>query len=123
MFPGITNPAGNLALHIEGNLKEYIGRQLGGQPYSRNRPVEFSAVGIPKGELLNRLSVLRVSIPTVVNGLSSTQLETEYPEVVLEAAMSTRQFLVHLYAHLSWHLGQIDYLRRILIAEQTSAVQ
>jgi hypothetical protein len=44
-LPGITNSAANLALHIEGNLKEYIGRQ---------------------------------------------------------------------YGHLNWHLGQIDYVRRIV---------
>ena len=31
-FPGVLNPAGNLALHIEGNLREFVGRQLGQLP-------------------------------------------------------------------------------------------
>jgi hypothetical protein len=41
-------------------------------------------------------------------------MEREYPEVVLEAQMTTREFLIHLHGHLNWHLGQVDYLRRIL---------
>jgi hypothetical protein len=55
------------------------------------------------------------SIPLVIGNLSEEQLEMEYPEVVLEAATSTREFLMHLYGHLNWHLGQVNYLRRILI--------
>lgn len=51
----------------------------------------------------------------VIENLSEEQLEMEYPEVVLEAATSTREFLIHLYGHLNWHLGQVNYLRRILI--------
>jgi hypothetical protein len=115
-LPGVTNSAGNLALHLEGNLREYIGRQLGGQTYTRDRPLEFSAKGIPKAELVARLKNLSVSIPPVVEHLSQVQLEAEYPQVVSEAHVSTQKFLIHLYAHLSWHLGQIDYLRRILAA-------
>lgn len=113
-LPGVTNAAGNLALHLEGNLREYVGRQLGQIPYLRNRPLEFSASGLSRDQLVARLSDIRDSIPAVIENLTSEQLEMEYPEVVLEAAMSTRQFLIHLYGHLNWHLGQADYLRRIL---------
>lgn len=114
-LPGVTNAAGNLALHIEGNLREFVGRQLGQIPYLRNRPLEFSASGVPRDQLVARLSDLRDSIPSVIENLSNEQMEMEYPEVVLEAAMSTKQFLIHLYGHLNWHLGQVDYLRRILL--------
>ena len=41
-------------------------------------------------------------------------MEREYPEVVLEKALSTHAFLIHLYGHLNWHLGKIDSLRRAL---------
>jgi len=112
--PGVLNPAGNLALHLEGNLREFVGRQLGNLPYQRNRELEFSAKGLAKAELSARLAELRQSIPGVIAELSSGQMEREYPEVVLEAAMTTREFLIHLYGHLNWHLGQVDYLRRIL---------
>ena len=112
--PGVLNSAGNLALHIEGNLREFVGRQLGNLPYRRNRELEFSAKGLSKDELSVRLTELRESIPTVIAELSEQQMEREYPEVVLEAQMTTREFLIHLYGHLNWHLGQVNYLRRML---------
>lgn len=111
--PGVTNPAGNLVLHIEGNLREYIGRQLGKIPYTRNRPHEFSAKGLSRQDLAPRISELKGAIGDVIEHLSAEQMENEYPELVLEVAMSTQQFIIHLYGHLNWHLGQIDYLRRI----------
>lgn len=115
-LPGVLNPAGNLALHIEGNLREFVGRQLGKLPYERNRELEFSLRGMSRHEIGTRIAELRQSIPAVINDLSAEQMEMEYPEVVLEVATTTREFLIHLYGHLNWHLGQIDYLRRILIA-------
>jgi len=112
--PQFTNPPGNLVLHLEGNLREYVGRQLGNVPYTRNRPLEFSAKGASKNDLLARVAELRKVIPTVIEGLTPEQMEKEYPEVVLEVPMSTAAFLIHLYGHLNWHLGQIDSLRRAL---------
>ncbi len=113
-LPGVSNPAGNLALHLEGNLREYIGRQLGQLSYIRKRDLEFSLKGISKNELGTRLAELRQSIPSVIEGLSSEQLEMDYPEVVIGVVTTTQQFLISLYGHLSWHLGQVDYLRRAL---------
>ncbi|HSS18899.1 MAG TPA: DinB family protein [Pyrinomonadaceae bacterium] len=113
-MPGVTNSAGNLALHLEGNLREFVGRQLGNVPYVRNRDLEFSARGLSQSEISSRLTELRKLIPSVIESLSEDQLETEYPQIVLGAPTSTREFLIHLYGHLNWHLGQVDYLRRIL---------
>lgn len=113
-IPGITNTAGNLVLHLEGNLREYVGRQLGRVPYVRNRPLEFSTQGLQREHLVHRVESLKQLIPSVVASLSAEELEQEYPEIVLEKALSTRGFLIHLYGHLNWHLGQIDYLRRVL---------
>ena len=117
-LPGVLNPAGNLALHIDGNLREFVGRQLGKIPYKRNRELEFSLRGMSRHEIGTRIAEVRQSIPAVIQELSTEQMETEYPEVVLEVATTTRQFLIHLYGHLNWHLGQIDYLRRILMADR-----
>jgi hypothetical protein len=113
----VTNAAGNLALHIEGNLREFVGRQLGNLPYERKRELEFSSKGQSRDELSKRLAELRRSIPPIIEELSAEQMEMEYPEVVLGAATSTQEFLIHLYGHLNWHLGQVDYLRRILVTE------
>jgi hypothetical protein len=117
LLPGVTNSAGNLILHLEGNLREYIGRQLGRTPYSRNRPLEFSAGGISRSELSKRVMELAEGIPAVVSRLSSEQLARKYPEVVLAGPLSTSEFLIHLYGHLNWHFGQVDYLRRILTGQ------
>jgi hypothetical protein len=111
--PGVTNAAGNLALHLEGNLREYIGRQLGGVDFARDRPREFNARGLPQAELVARLEAVAASIPPVNAALSEPAMDAPYPEDVLGAPMPTRQFLVHLLGHLNYHLGQIDYLRRL----------
>jgi hypothetical protein len=111
--PGVTNAAGTLALHLEGNLREYIGRQLGGIDYTRDRPAEFSTRGVAKADLLARIDAVVTAIPAVVAGLSESALDAPYPEAVLGRTWSTRQFLIHLNGHLNYHLGQIDYLRRL----------
>lgn len=115
IVPGVTNAAGNLALHLEGNLREFVGRQLGQLPYTRNRELEFSAKGVTKQELSRRLAELSESIPPIVESLSVAQMDQEYPQIVLGSPTSTSEFLIHLYGHLNWHLGQVDYLRRILL--------
>ena len=112
--PGITNSAGTLAVHLDGNLREYIGRQLGGVSYTRDRPAEFSARGVSRDESIARISELCGVIPSIVEGLSEAQLDAIYPDVVFDAPMQTRWFLLHLYGHLNWHRGQMDYVRRIV---------
>ena len=112
--PGVTNAAGTLALHLEGNLREYIGRQLGQIAYRRDRPLEFSARGVEQAELIARLEAVKVSIPRVIGELSDSQLAATYPEAVLKKPITTRQFLMHLAGHLNYHLGQVDYLRRFV---------
>ncbi|MBI2688339.1 MAG: DinB family protein [Acidobacteria bacterium] len=108
--PGVTNSAGNLALHLEGNLLEFIGRQLGAVAYSRNRPLEFSAANLSRAEVAQRINKVLATIAPV---FATVDLETKFPENVLGPDLSTRQFLMHLLGHLNYHLGQIDYLRRI----------
>ena len=111
--PGVSNAAGTLALHLEGNLREYIGRQLGGIAFTRNRPLEFSARDVALSEVITRLEAVADLIPDVIESLSPGQLDATYPENVLSVPLSTRQFLIHLFGHFSYHLGQIDYLRRL----------
>jgi hypothetical protein len=114
VMPGVTNPAGNLVLHIEGNLRGYVGRNLGGVPYERNRPLEFSAKDYSGKDLIARVENLREFIPGVIGAMSKEALDAEYPENIIGVPASSRQCLMSLYAHLSYHTGQIDYLRRIV---------
>ncbi len=112
--PGVTNSAGNLTLHLEGNLRHFVGFILGGIPYSRQRDLEFSSTGIAHGEILTRIRPLVDLVPTLVAGLSDETLQTEKPGHILAPGHSTYQFLLSIFGHLSYHLGQIDYLRRTL---------
>jgi hypothetical protein len=112
--PGVKNSAGNLVLHLEGNLREYVGRQLGRVDYSRARDREFTLTGVSRDDLVQRMEQVRVLVVKVVSQLSDRELAASYPERVLETTLSAHDFLVHLHGHLNFHLGQIDYLRRIL---------
>ena len=114
LAPGVTNSAGNLVLHLEGNLREFIGRQLGDVAYQRRREQEFAAKGVPTAELVTRMEEVAELIPRVVASLSDEVMAAPYPSQVVGGYASTRQFLFHLLAHLNYHLGQIDYLRRFL---------
>lgn len=111
---GIANSGGNLCLHLMGNLNEYIGRILGNNPYQRDRPHEFSAMDIPQKELLTMIDETRKSVVKTLENLDFEKLNELYPENVLGYDMTVSYFLIHLEGHLNYHLGQINYHRRIL---------
>ena len=110
----ISNSAGNLCLHLVGNLNAYIGAELGNTNYVRNRPKEFSLKNIPRQELISNIDSTITILETVVGSLTEDQLKSEYPKVILDRKMSTEYFLMHLAMHLSYHLGQVNYHRRLL---------
>lgn len=112
--PGIANTAGNLCLHLVGNLKNYIGKNMGGIAYERNREKEFSDKGISRDELLKNIIQTRSVVLSTLSGITAEVMDNIYPEEVLGSAMTTEYFLVHLYGHLNYHLGQINYHRRLL---------
>ena len=111
---GIANSAGNLCLHLIGNLNNYIGKELGGTGYIRNRDLEFSQKDIPRLELLKKIDETILVVENALDKLTIQQLEEEYPAPVFDYTMTTGFFLVHLTAHLTYHLGQINYHRRLL---------
>lgn len=117
VLPGVTNSAGNLLLHLNGNLREFVGRQIGGVPYVRDRPREFAATGVPRAEMTAALTELASLIPGVIERVPDATWDTPFPENVLGEPLTNRQFVVHLYGHLNYHLGQIDYLRRVLTGD------
>ena len=112
----IANSAGNLCLHLIGNLNTYIGATLGGTNYIRNRELEFSLKDIPKQELIKMIEATITVVSDSLNRVSDEQLDGEYPILVFEEKTSTEFFLVHLTTHLTYHLGQINYHRRLLDA-------
>jgi uncharacterized damage-inducible protein DinB len=110
----IKNPAGNLCLHLCGNLQYYIGAVLGNSGYIRNRDAEFSTKGLTKEELLSEIAKTRKAVSLALQNLNPALLETTYPVEVFKDPMTTGYFLIHLSAHLGYHLGQINYHRRLL---------
>jgi len=110
----VANSAGNLTLHLIGNLNIYIGAKLGNSGYVRNRPEEFALKDVPRTELICKIKETIQTVDVVLSGLSGEQLSSEYPEIVLDGRMSTEFFLVHLAGHLNYHLGQVNYHRRLL---------
>ena len=110
----IANSAGNLCLHLTGNLRAFIGAQLGNTGYIRHRDLEFSSKNIPKAELISQIEETIMVVSQTLNKLTEEDLNREYPVVVFAEKMTTGYFIVHLATHLGYHLGQINYHRRLL---------
>jgi uncharacterized damage-inducible protein DinB len=110
----ITNSAGNLCLHLIGNLNWFIGAQLGNTGYIRQREIEFSATNIRRTDLLKEIDKTRAILDKTLDKITDDKLEAEYPILIFEQKTSTYYFLVHLTTHLAYHLGQINYHRRLL---------
>ncbi len=112
---GINNSAGNLSLHICGNLSYFVGVVLGNTGYQRNREAEFSDKNVPRQELIQKLEETKEAISSTLAKLPIGELEKLYPvQVWKDRNYSTLQFLIHLATHLNYHLGQINYHRRLL---------
>ena len=110
----IKNSGGNLCLHLCGNLQHFIGAILGKTGYVRNRDNEFAAKGIARAELIAEIQRTKNAVESTLRKLNPTVLKDEFPIQVLGYPMTTLYFLTHLSAHLEYHLGQINYHRRLL---------
>ena len=111
---GIANSAGNLCLHLIGNLNTYIGKEIGKTSYVRNRDLEFSLKDVARTELVNNIDATVIVIQNALSKMKEDELDKEYPLLVFDKKTSTEYFLVHLVAHFSYHLGQVNYHRRLL---------
>jgi len=113
----ILNSAGNLSLHLVGNINHFIGAILGNSGYVRNRELEFSLKNILKTELILQIEKTIEVVHSSLDQLSEEDLKKEYPIQALGYPMTTEYFLIHLFGHLNYHLGQINYHRRLLGVE------
>ncbi|EIA07210.1 DinB family protein [Flavobacterium frigoris] len=111
---GITNSAGNLCLHLVGNLNTYIGSVIGKSNYVRDRELEFSSKGISKTELIKKIEETINIVNKSLDQLSEEELKMDFPTLVFDEKTSTEFMLIHLTTHLTYHLGQINYHRRLL---------
>ena len=110
----IKNSAGNLCLHLCGNLQYFIGAILGNSGYIRNRNAEFSRKDVPIRELVAEIELTTKAVKLTLASLSDAKLNEIFPSNIFGEGTTIRMFLIHLIAHLNYHLGQINYQRRLL---------
>lgn len=115
-LPGIVNTVGNLGLHIAGNLSHYIGMGLGHHDYQRNREFEFEAKDIAKSIIIEHLLNAKTVVNTSLSNLDNQQLAAKYPDLTPWHNQTTEFVVTALLSHLSYHVGQMNYLRRIILA-------
>ena len=111
---GISNSGGNLCLHLIGNLRTYIGKTLGGVYYERDRPNEFSAKLIPRVNIYREIDETIEAVTLSLDIISADQLAEDFPEMIWGKPTGMIYTLMHLHGHLTYHLGQINYHRRLL---------
>ena len=110
----IKNSAGTLVLHLCGNLQHYIGVGLGKSDYKRDRDKEFSARNVSRADLVKEIGRAKDAVKNALAGATPDILETEYPLPVYDYPMTVQYFMIHLVAHFGYHLGQVNYHRRLV---------
>ena len=108
-----------LALHLTGNLQHYVGAQLGRTGYVRDRAAEFARRGVPRAELLREIEAARSAVRAGLAILSDQQLAADYPEIMAGVRVTTGEYLLHLTTHFAYHLGQLDYHRRVVTGNES----
>jgi hypothetical protein len=108
---GISNSGGNLCRHLTGNLNHFIGHALGNTGYVRDRPLEFDIKGLPKTQLIQDIENAKKLLSKVLPPLN---LMDDYPPEMWGVEMTVQQSLIKLLTHFTYHLGQINYHRRLL---------
>ena len=111
---GISNSAGNLAIHLLGNLNHFIGATLGNTSYMRNRPLEFSTEFKPLEEIYEEIETTKLMITSVLLKLDHETLNSDYPYEFGDETPSTHKWLIQCMTHFAYHMGQINYHRRLL---------
>ncbi len=113
-LPGMSNSGGTLVLHVTGNLRHFIGSVIGGIAYVRDREAEFTDLHVRSTELETGIGRAVEAVAMGLEGMDEAQLNQEYPLDIDGARMSTGQFLMRLVSHLAYHLGQINFHRRVV---------
>jgi hypothetical protein len=120
--PGVTNSAGNLALHIAGNLQHFVGAVLGNTGYIRDREQEFGRRSGTRAELIGEQHKAADAVRTVLPSLPRGWEAQVYPKPpVADRQIAAGRFLLHLATHAAFHLGQAGYLRRMLTGDGRSS--
>jgi uncharacterized damage-inducible protein DinB len=121
-IPGITNSGGTLALHLAGNVRHFVGAVLGGSGFVRDRDAEFTRRDVSRAELAALIEAAIAEVDQALTPLTDAELAAPYPLEIGGNRYTTARWLTHLVSHLAYHLGQMDYHRRI-VAPQSGTAQ
>jgi hypothetical protein len=110
--PGVTNTAGTLALHCAGNVQHFIGARLAGTGYVRQRDAEFSRRDVSRAEIIQELDKAIAAVRSL-DGKTDADLPRIFPDQFGGKQVNIESILFFLHGHLTYHLGQIDYYRRL----------
>jgi uncharacterized damage-inducible protein DinB len=118
--PGLSNSGGVLVRHVCGNLRHFVGGQLGGTGYQRNREAEFHDPPWARERLAREVVATVEAVQATLQGLEKARLEARFPQAVAAFEFGTADLLLHLATHLAFHLGQVDYHRRAVTGDPAS---
>jgi hypothetical protein len=119
-LPGIANVGGTLVLHLTGNLQHYFGAQVASTGYVRDRPAEFAHRNVPRAELLREIEAARAAVKAASTNVTEAQLAADFPEPIGGSRVAAGDYLAHLAVHFAYHLGQLDYHRRVVTGMNVS---
>jgi len=107
-----SNSAGNLILHLCGNVRQWLVHGVGGAPDTRDRDAEFAERGpLPKAELLARLQQVLAEVELVLRQVTAADLPQ--PRRIQGFEQTIMSAIFHVVEHFSYHTGQIIYLTKM----------
>lgn len=119
--PGLPNSGGTLALHCAGNLRHFVGHALGGSGYVRDRAREFAARDVSRAQIDEELAAAEREVAEALARFDVARLDEPWPgELPGGMQASVRLMLQHLTSHVAYHLGQVDYHRRMVTGDARS---
>ena len=116
---GAPNSSGTLALHLSGNIQHYIGAILGGNDYARDRDAEFTTRGLSRADLLDHVAAAERTVSAILPQIHDSSLTEPFSEPMRGVTLSKREAFLHVAMHLAYHIGQVDYHRRLVTGDSS----
>jgi len=110
----VSNSAGNLCLHLIGNINHFIGTILGKTDYVRHRDDEFASKNVSRQKLITDIEKTIEVVKAALNSLTTEDFNDDFPVEKHGKVVKMDFMLLHLLTHFNYHLGQINYHRRLI---------
>jgi len=116
------NSVGHLLLHLTGNLSYYIGTEIAGTGYVRDRPREFAdPARRPRAEVVRDFDAAVAMVIATLAAQREDDWRAPYSAVGAEGVSDRLTMFVRCAAHADHHAGQMIYLCKQLAAGELAA--